>query len=563
MKRVIAMLFAALANQCCPAQDTADLILFNGKVITADRNSTIRSAVVVRDGKVLAVGDDRIAAQYTAPVRIDLKGRALLPGFNDNHLHPTSQSPRAIDADQARSIAQLQQMLRDKARQLGPGEWITGYGWAEANLAEQRNPLRSDLDAACPRNPVVLVRAGGHSAVGNSLALNLAKIDRSTSAPLRGVIEHDAKGEPNGLIRERVDLYSSLVPQDSFQTLRPSYVAGLKRLTTLGLTSITVAAASIGDEVEEIRRPEQPYVALTFKQLRNIYDQYGESLPRATVGISYPGPKALAAYPHRTGYGDDRLKLGAIGEMPAVDGGFTGPTAWTSQDYHGQPGFRGQPFFDEPDLQALADDVAKNGWQLGLHAIGDAAIDMAVRVYAKALEKFPGQDPRWYLAHFTMRPKVETQDLMARIGIIGAAQPNFLYTLENRYFQTLDGERLEHINPVAGPLKRGVILSFGSDNLPIDPRVGLYAAVTRKGLSGARVFGPDEAIPVQEAIRLYTAGTAFMTHDDAKKGTIEPGKFADLIVLDRDPLTVPAEQLLTMQVDMTFIGGKRVYSRRQ
>jgi predicted amidohydrolase YtcJ len=188
---------------------------------------------------------------------------------------------------------------------------------------------------------------------------------------------------------------------------------------------------------------------------------------------------------------------------------------------------------------------------------------MAVRVYAKALEKFPGQDPRWYLAHFTMRPKVETQDLMARIGIIGAAQPNFLYTLENRYFQTLDGERLEHINPVAGPLKRGVILSFGSDNLPIDPRVGLYAAVTRKGLSGARVFGPDEAIPVQEAIRLYTAGTAFMTHDDAKKGTIEPGKFADLIVLDRDPLTVPAEQLLTMQVDMTFIGGKRVYSRRQ
>jgi predicted amidohydrolase YtcJ len=285
-------------------------------------------------------------------------------------------------------------------------------------------------------------------------------------------------------------------------------------------------------------------------------------LPRATVQISYPGPEALAAYPHKSGYGDDRLKLGAIGEAPAVDGGFTGPTAWTTEEYNGQPGFHGQAFFDEADLQKLADDVAKNGWQLGLHAIGDAAIDMAVKVYAQALQKYPQQDHRWYLAHFTMLPRAETMATMVRAGILANAQPGFLYTLENRYVETLRGAALEHVNPVAVPAKAGVFVSFGSDNLPMDPRAGLYAAVTRRGLSGKRVYGPEEAVSVQDAIRRYTLAPAFITHDEARKGSIEPGKFADFIVLDRNPLTIPPEQLLTMKVERTFIGGKQVFEAK-
>src|SRR5262249_39152944 len=157
-------------------------------------------------------------------------------------------------------------------------------------------------------------RAGGHSIVGNSLALRAAGINRETGDPLRGVIEHDAGGEPNGIIRERVDLFGVLIPPDSPEALRPGYIAGLEELTRLGLTSIVIAASSIGDEVEEVRRPEQPAFGPTFKQLRSMYDERGAELPRATVEIGYPGPAALAAYPHKTGYGDDRLRLGAIGE---------------------------------------------------------------------------------------------------------------------------------------------------------------------------------------------------------------------------------------------------------
>ena len=540
----------------------ADLLLVHGKVVTVDDAFSIKSAVAVKGGRIIAVGGDELLQRYKGATTIDLHGLTLLPGFIDDHLHPQALSPRSIDAAQARSIGELQEMIRKKAEQLGKGEWITGYGWAEANLAEKRNVLRSDLDEAAPDNPVALVRAGGHSIVGNSRALALAAIDRNTPKPLRGVIEHNAEGEPNGIIRERNDLYLHLVPADSFAALRSGYVESLRHMLTLGLTSVIVAASSIRDEVKVEDRPEQPDNMATFKNYQDIYGEYGDTLPRAVVEIGYPGEKALCAYPHKTGWGDDRLKLGAIGEAPAVDGGFTGPTAWTSQDYKGQPGFRGQPFFkDREDLQQLADSVARCGWQLGLHAIGDAAIDRATEVYAAALEKYPRPDARWYLAHFTMTPTDATLALMVKARILAAAQPNFLYTLENRYVETLDGERLEHVNPVGRPMKKGVFIAFGSDNLPIDPRVGLYAAVTRKGMSG-RVYGPDEAVSIQEALRMYTVNSAYLSWDEHKKGSIEAGKLADLIVLDRDPLTVPPEQLLTMRVLTTIVNGKVVYQAK-
>jgi predicted amidohydrolase YtcJ len=543
------------------AQTSVDVILHNGKVLVADKQFRTAQAIAIKGERIVAVGPESIKTKYSAPLVIDLKGRVAMPGFMDTHLHPMSASPRAVDAGKATSIAELQAMVRAKAQELGPGEWITGYGWAETNLAEKRNVLRADLDAAAPNNPVALARAGGHSIVGNSLALKAAGIDRTTPNPERGVIEHDAQGEPNGIIRERTNLLLSLVPKDSPAQLRQGYIDGLKKLTHMGITSLIIASASIGDEVEEKLRPEMPKTELTFKQLRSMYDDHGAMLPRASVEISYPGAAALKAYPHKTGYGDLRLKLGAIGEAPAVDGGFTGPTAWTSEDYVGQAGFKGQPFFnDEADLRSVTDDVAANGWQLGLHAIGDAAIDMAAKVYAESLTKYKRKDARWYLAHFTMLPTDATMATMVKHGILAAAQPNFLYTLENRYVETLDGARLEHNNPVAVPESKGVFVAFGSDNLPIDPRIGLYAAVTRKGMSG-RVFGREEAVSIEQAIRDYTAAGPYLTFEEKEKGTLEAGKLADLVILDSDPTSIAPERLLTMQVDMTMIGGKVVYDR--
>ncbi|MBT2186804.1 amidohydrolase [Sphingobium nicotianae] len=549
------------------AQTAADMVLFNGKVLTVDKAFSVRSAVAVKDGKIIAVGGPELVKRYTGAQRIDLKGRTLMPGFIDTHQHVYGLAHRSIEPDKARSIAEIQQMIAAKAKELGPGEWINGYGWDEALLAEKRVPTRADLDAAAPDNPVVLTRAGGHSSVSNSAALKLAKIDTSTPDPDGGLIERGADKEPNGIIRERSDLVTHLVPPDSKEQMRPSYIARLKWLLSLGITTVMEAFTSIDDEPVgkgglDKSAPGGTFSGLhSWAEFRSIYGEMGADLPRMISYIAWPGAERLKAFPFHTGYGDDRLKLGPIGESP-YDGGFTGPTAYTKQDYKGLPGFRGKTFYSQRVAREIVATSAALGWQVGIHAIGDQAIEDMARIYDEELKARPKKDHRWFLSHYTMIPSVETMKMMAANGTWGAAQPNFLYNLEGRYEQTLDGYRLQHNNPVAVPFKYGVKLAFGSDNLPIGPMVGLYAAITRKGPDGT-VFGIEEAVSRQEAIRLYTEKAAYLGFDEKKKGTLEVGKFADMIVLDKDPLSIAPEELLTMKVDMTIVGGRIVYQANQ
>lgn len=543
----------------------ADMVLFNGKVLTVDKAFSVRSAVAVKDGKIVAVGGPELLKRFPEAKRIDLTGRTLMPGFIDTHLHLFGLAHRAIEPDKAKSIVEIQQMVAAKAKALGPGEWINGYGWDEALLAEKRVPTRADLDAAAPDNPVILTRAGSHSSVSNSMALKLAGIDASTPEPDGGVIERGPNNEPTGIIRERSDLVARLVPPDTKEQMRPSYVARLKWLLSLGITTLMEAFTSIDDEPVGkggLDRSKQggPASGLhSWAEFRAIYSEMGAELPRMISYIAWPGVERLKAFPYKTGYGDDRLKLGPIGESP-YDGGFTGPTAYTKEDYKGMPGFRGKTFYSQDTAREIVATAGALGWQVGIHAIGDQAIEDMAKVYDDALKAHPKKDHRWFLSHFTMIPSVATMKMMATNGTWAAAQPNFLYNLEGRYEQTLDGYRLQHNNPVALPLKYGVKMAFGSDNLPIGPMVGLYTAITRKGADG-KVFGADEAVSRQEAIRLYTEKAAYLGWDEKKKGTLEVGKFADMIVLDKDPMTVPVQDLLTTNVDMTIVGGRVVYQR--
>lgn len=557
-----ASLFLSAAPTALSAAEKADMLLFNGQVVTMDPDHPDASAVAVKDGRILAVGGAELTSLYEAPERIDLKGRMLMPGFIDTHIHVIGQPRRAVNLIDATSIAEVQALVRAKAKELGPGEWVTGYGWDEAKFAEKRNLLRGDLDAAAPKNPVVLTRAGAHSAVGNSLALKLAKIDRNTPDPEHGLIEKDARGEPNGIIRERTDLYGLLVPPPTDAEMQASTLASLKALLPLGITSIMEALSTIDDEpigkggIAKSLMPGRH----SYRQFREIYAREGAHLPRATLYIHYPGAERLKQFPYHTGYGDDRLKLGPIGEGSFADGGFTGPTAWTLEDYKGLPGFRGRALTSPEDLLAMTRTARDLGWQMGIHSIGDAAIQALVGAYTQALDEKPTKDARWFTSHLTMLPPKATLSLMASHGIWGSAQPNFLYNLEGRYEQTLDGERLQHINPVGTPLRWGVHIAFGSDNLPIGPLYGLYVAVTRKGQSGT-VFGADEAVSRYEALRAYTQDAAWLAWDEKKKGSLTPGKFADMIVVDHNLLTVPDDEILKTKVDMTIIDGKLLYRR--
>jgi predicted amidohydrolase YtcJ len=527
----------------CVEAEPADLILTGGKVAIVDEAFTIHETIVVRDGRVVATGDARLASRYEAPRTIDLEGRLVVPGFNDTHTHIRGNARRHINLAGVGSISEIQDLVRAKIAEMGEGEWITGYGWSEDELDEQRRPLRSDLDEAAPRNPVMLTRAGGHSGVANSLALELAGVDRNTPQPEGGVIERDESGELNGVIRERQGMVGRLSPRATPEELRETQIQVLRQQLSLGITSLIQAGESPAG----------------FARWEDIYEELGEELPRATVQIRWSSEERLADFGRITGAGDDRLRVGAIKVL--VDGGFTGPAAYTIEPYRGMGDYRGMLNLPEAELRQLIFDAHDLGWQLGFHAIGDAAIELTVDAFADALEQNPRTDHRHYLNHFTVTPPERTLDQMVEHGIAIAQQPNFTYTLEGRYAANLDGERLAHNNPIRLPMDHGIFMALGSDILPIDPMVGLYASVTRKGMSG-EVYGPDEALTIEEAIRGYTANGAWLTFEEDTKGTLEPGMLADMVVLDRDLLTIDPEHIMDVAVDMTILGGRVVFERK-
>ncbi len=535
----------------------ADLVLFNGKIVTVDDAFSIREAIVIKEGRILAVGGNELRNRYPGARVIDLRGRTVIPGFHDTHIHLGGHSRRYIDLNDTTSLAQLKEQVSEKAKELGPGEWITGSGWDEYHFKEQRKPLRGDLDSAAPNNPVVLTRAGGHSSVGNSKALQLADINKATPDPPRGLIERGADGQPNGIIRERSDLYTRLVPKDKPGDVRDSLLQNVRDQLKLGITSVIEAGSSV-----------DPNVVGAYAEWELLYQKHGNELPRASVQVGYPSPAGqakegaakLKEFGKKTGDGNDRLRVGSIGEM-AADGGFTGPTAWSLEDYKGQPGFRGRAFFTPEQIQANIEEGHKLGWQFGIHAIGDAAIAMTVDALDQVLQKYPRNDHRHYLCHFTVLPPERTMQTMAKDKIHIAQQPNFTYNLEGRYVETLEGNRLATNNSITTPVKKyGLFMAFGSDNLPIGPFVGLYAAVTRKGESG-KVYGPGEAVSMKEALTMYTRNGAFLTREEKIKGTLEAGKVADMLVLPEDLLNISPEKVLNMKVDMTIVGGKVLYER--
>ena len=554
------------------AKEAVDLILHHAQVITVDRAFTLKTAVAVKGDRIMAVGGEELLDAYSASKVIDLGGRTLMPGFIDTHVHPKPVSPNDIPVEAAKSITEVQAMLRAKAKQLGPGKWITGYGWQESNFAEKRNLSRADLDVAAPNNPVALLRAGSHSTAYNSAAFRIAKVDRATPDPATGLIEHDASGELSGIIRERMDIVSKFIPDPGWEEMRGPTITWLKQMLALGITSLHDASGTIDDEpVGKGGTDSKDFDPLwggsnmTWHRAQEIYAKMGDELPRITMYIIHPGAERLKAFPYHTGHGDNHLRLGAIGEN-AVDGGFTGPTAWLLADYKGQPGFRGKGRFTDAQLQELVDSAAKLSWQLGIHCIGDAAIEQTIKAYHNALATIPDpahdqNDRRWFTDHFTIMPPDQTMATMAQDNVMIAQQPNFLYNLDDRYSALLDDWRLAHNNAIATPIKTyGLFMAFSSDNLPIGPLVGLYAAITRKGPSGA-VRGPEEAVSRAEAIRMYTANGAYFSWEEKEKGTLEPGKLADLIVLPFNPLIAPEETFLASKVDMTFLGGKLVYKR--
>lgn len=536
----------------------ADLILLNGPVITADPSRPSAEGVAIVGNRITRIGTAaEVKEEASSATRvIDLGGRSLLPGLNDNHTHPMAygESLHSIDATPgaAPTLAALQDAFHRAATQpVGSGAigdagdgWLQARGYDDTRLDVHRHPTRHDLDAVTGNRPAILVRTCGHLAVANSAALARAGVTGETPNPPGGQIDRDERGEPTGLLRETaMGLVRSLVPRPTRSQIKNHLQAAGARFLAYGITSVGEAAIRTSDELaayqELARDGELPVRVFTMMLIDETLE------PLTKLGL-------------QTGFGDAWLRLGPAKLFQDGSGG--GRTAAMSVDYRNDPGNRGITIYDQEGLNERFTRAHRAGFQLSAHAIGDRAITMILDAYECAF----GDDPsptryRARIEHAGMcTPAI--LDRMTRLGIVAVPQPAFVHYLGDSYLENFTPEQLAFSYPSRSWFDRGIVAAGSSDVpvVPCNPFVNLRAAVTRCTQDG-NLMGPDQGVTIDEAIQMFTRNGAYASFEEGTKGTLAPGMLADLVVMDRDPRMVPPEDLHTLRAEMTVIDGRIVH----
>jgi predicted amidohydrolase YtcJ len=552
MLRSLTLVVAALTSSTALAQAApADLIIRNAHIVTVDPNFSTASAAAIRDGKFIAVGSDAAVLKTRGPKTrvVDLHGGTVLPGFNDTHVHLTAGKDleTQVDLTNIHSIRQIQSAISARAKQLKPGEWVVGTrGWWEYQLAEGRLPTRADLDAAAPDNPVSI--PGPHYIIVNSLALKLAGVTRNTPDPQGGEIYKDANGEPTGLLMDNAGRFvRKFMPTPT----QAQQLAGMKRILALvnshGLTSAGDPSGSVEDAAMYRRRRDNGQLTVRVDFAYNV--DPAEPLDKAEA--------ELKALPRPGSDGDGMFRADEIGET-GLDGAEL--TAMLEHDYPGRPGYRGLQKVPTEQFKRFAALVAKYGYRLRPHAVGDAAIDEALDAFEFANAQTPIVNRRWMIDHaFLLGP--QHYQRVKRLGLIINSQYMHNYQLGELILKAWKRPLADRSEPYAEWLRNGVMFAGGSDG-PIsyhaEPLLEVYGEVTRGTGWGGRL-GPDQGISRADAIRSVTINGAYTSFEEKVKGSIEPGKYADFVLLSGDILKVPAERIRDLKVVATILGGRVVY----
>ncbi len=518
-----------------------DAVYINGKIVTVDARFSIAQAFAVTGDRFTAIGSSAEIRKLEGPATriVDLNGRTVVPGLEDSHLHGAGGGP-GIDLSNARSIAEVLAAIRERVNASAAGTVaVSNSDWHEAQLKEQRLPLRRDLDAVSPNNPVVLVR-GGHEYILNSAALAKWHIEKSTAAPEGGQISRYPDGEPNG---ELVDRARTLVTLPSNRLTEEqqieSWVAQYKKLNAAGLTSV--------------RHP-----GIGVEQYKILQEMKRRGLLTMRVNILFSLPADLHSLPAKPDEGDEWLR--AAGVKLIVDGGFEG--GWMREPYqepYGKDGtFRGLQLIPKERYTTIVKELNRLGWRVGTHAVGDAAIDQVLDAYEAANAEKSIVGRRWAIEHGFL-PRDEHFARMRALGLVVTVQDH-LYLAGPSLVRYWGPKRAAYVTPVRAYLDHGVKIAAGTDApvVPYPPLWTIYHFVTRDTISGG-VLGADQAITREEALRASTIDNAYLTFDEKIKGSIEAGKLADFVVLAEDILTVPAKRIEQMGVAMTVVGGKTVF----
>jgi hypothetical protein len=527
----------------------ADLVLFNGRVFTVDKTMPWAEAVAVRDGKIIAVGADSEVKKLIggSTQAIDLQGKLVLPGFNDAHLHFANGGLYllGIDLHPARDEKEFVSIIKEYIKKLPKGEWLTGGNWDHENWPSKKHPKKELIDAISADNPVLVSRLDGHMALANSLALKLAGINRDTPNPQGGEIVKDRKtGEPSGILRDNAcDLVTAVIPPISRARREEAIRTAMRHAQELGVTSVQDNSSCEDLEI------------------------YQELLAKGELGVrvnAWRSSDCIADFSRlgiHAAFGGPFLRLGTIKIF--TDGSMGAGTALFFEPYADDPSTCGLPIYKEDELNALVLAADKAGLQIATHAIGDKANAWILNALAKARLENGARDSRHRVEHAQV---VRPEDVVRfrELGVIASIQPSHCID-DMRWAEKRIAARVSDAYRFASFLKAGVHLAFGTDwdVEPLDPRLGIYAAVSRELPGGGPVGGwhPDEKLSLAEAIENYTLGSAYAEFQETVKGSITPGKFADLVIMEKDLFKISKKEILRTPVAMTILAGKIVFKK--
>jgi predicted amidohydrolase YtcJ len=561
MKILSAIVFSGLASAVFAAEP-AQTVLINGNIYTMNERQPHAEAIAVKGDRIIFVGSNAEAKKFqtNAARTVDLAGKTVVPGLTDSHCHIFGIGERelTLNLEGTNTLEEFLAKVKERVARTERGKWITGRGWIETFWKPPQFPTRADLDKIAPDNPVVLTRADGHAVIANSAALRIANIDKETKSPFGGEILKDKQtGEPTGMLLDHAqELLRKNIPQPTEAERREAFVVGVKRELSLGWCEIQNAGSNLDD-----LPPMRQALASGDAKIRVYNAAYG------------PGPAATALLRDGPVLNENRFTQRTI--KVVFDGALGSRGAALLAPYSDAPDTSGFLREKESDLQPMLEEALRKGIQIETHAIGDRAnrviLDLAENA-RKAVS--PNQrkirEPRWRVEHAQI---LTSQDLprFAKLGIIASMQPS--HAISDLFFAParLGKERLAGAYAWQSLLKSGAIVCGGSD-APVErgePMIEFYAAVTRRPLPGRREglsaeslkeeWHPEQAVSREQALKMFTLAPAYAAFEEADKGSLEPGKLADLTILSADIMKIPEPEILKTTCAMTVIGGEIVY----
>ena len=547
----------------------ADVVFLGGSVLTVDARNTVAGAVAVKGDRILATGASRDIEGLAGPATkvYRLRGQTVMPGFIEAHNHMSGYGLDRLGVDckhGVKSIDDIKGRIREAAAAAAPatapatepGAWIRAWGYDQSKLAEQRHPTRWDLDEVAPDWPVILRRTCGHIAVANTRALELQGVvgpgrgagredGQDLDDPVGGKFGRTADGRLNGVLYEAAQQVLRKAAAPSYEEVRQAMLVTDQDYVKLGITSSHDAGSAEGAHraMAENAASGASKLRIYFMIRGGADNSLAESFYR--TGLT-------------TGFGNEYLRIGPPYKV-MTDGSSSGPTAGTREPYTSQPDSSGILYFSQKELNELIEEAHAHGYQVTTHAVGDRAVEMTLDAIENALTKWPRADHRHRIEHCAICPP----DLTARIkrlGVVPVAQPIFFWEFGDGYLRNYGPERVRWMFPVRTYAAEGIIAA-GSSDCPVtrvDPLWGIYEALSRTTMSGQNA-GAEERIGLFDAVRMFTINGAYASFEEKIKGSLEPGKLADLIVLDRDLIGSRPEEIREASVALTMIGGEVVH----